>query len=253
MNVEWLAGAAEEHAALRARVAKHAALADPARLRVVDLLGVSDASPSELQQRLGLASNLMAHHLKVLTDAGITTRRRSQGDRRRSYVTLVPGALDAIAAGPGPGVGAILARLERPDRVVFVCTANSARSQLATALWQQASEVPAASAGTHPAAAIAPGAREAAERHHLRLVEDTPRHLDDVVRDSDLVVTVCDNAHEDLGGRDAVHWAIPDPVPAGTPAAFDDAVIDLGRRITGLAHLAAGSPARPTSPRPHQP
>jgi ArsR family transcriptional regulator, arsenate/arsenite/antimonite-responsive transcriptional repressor / arsenate reductase (thioredoxin) len=239
MNVERSSDAAEEHAALMARVAKHAALADPARLRVVEHLSVGDASPSELQQRLRLASNLMAHHLKVLADAGITTRRRSQGDRRRSYVTLVPGALDAIAAHPGRGAGALLSRLERPDRVVFVCTANSARSQLATALWRRTSDVPAASAGTHPAPAIAPGARAAAERHHLRLVEETPRHLDDVVRDSDLVITVCDNAHEDLGGRDAVHWAVPDPVPVGTPAAFDDAVADLGHRITGLAHLAA--------------
>ena len=217
------------------RAKKHAALADAARLKVVDLLQLGDASPSELQGRLGLSSNLMAHHLNVLTDAGLVTRRRSQGDRRRSYVTLVPGGLDAISPVQRAGLGEDLGR--RPERILFVCTANSARSQLATALWHQASDLPVGSAGTHPAPSIAPGASAAAERHHLRLVEDVPRHLDDVARDGDLIVTVCDSAHEDLHGRDAVHWAIPDPVPVGTSAAFDDTVADLGRRILSLAHL----------------
>lgn len=223
--------------AIGTRVAKHAALADPARLAVVDYLVVGDASPSELQALLGLPSNLLAHHLKVLEDAGIATRRRSQGDRRRNYVSLVPGGLDSIGAATDTVSGLMGRAAARARRVVFVCTANSARSQLATALWRSVSDLPAASAGTNPASCVAPGARAAAERHGLHLVDDTPRHLDQVLQDEDLVVTVCDNAHEDLEGRDAVHWAIADPVAVNTPAAYDDAVADLGHRITTLASM----------------
>lgn len=218
-----------------ARVTKYAALADPVRLAVVDHLVIGDASPSELQALLGIASNLLAHHLKVLEDAGIAHRRRSQGDGRRNYVSLAPGGLDAL----GPPSPRVDQHADPTRRVVFVCTANSARSQLATALWRDASDIPVASAGTQPAARIAPGARAAAKRHGLRLVNDTPTHLDDVLRDDDLVITVCDNAHEELAGRDAVHWAIADPVAVNTTAAYDDAVIDLSRRIITLAAVTS--------------
>ena len=84
-------------------------------------------------------------------------------------------------------------------RVLFVCTANSARSHLAAALWRRASTVPAASAGTHPAARVDPGATAAARRHRLPMPRLRPRHISDVRQDGDLVITVCDLAHEELG------------------------------------------------------
>src|SRR5690349_6704690 len=102
----------------RARV--HAALGDPARLAVVDALMVGDAAPSELGALLEMPTNLVAHHLKVLQDAGLVVRTRSEGDHRRTYVRLVPETL-AIATSPS---------LTAASRVVFVCTHNSARSQL---------------------------------------------------------------------------------------------------------------------------
>jgi ArsR family transcriptional regulator, arsenate/arsenite/antimonite-responsive transcriptional repressor / arsenate reductase (thioredoxin) len=215
---------------LERRAAVHAALADPARLRITDVLADGDASPSELAAMLAMPSNLLAHHLRVLEEAGIITRRRSEGDRRRTYLRLVPGALDVL-----PGQPARAAR-----RVLFVCTANSARSHLAAALWRRASNVPAASAGTHPAAAIDPGAIDAAGRHNLPLPRLRPRHISDVRDDGDLVVTVCDLAHEELGTLAAVHWSVPDPVPAGDPASFDAALGELADRIRRLApRLAA--------------
>src|SRR6516162_9841452 len=155
------------------RAAVHAALADPARLRITDTLLTGDASPSELAAMLAMPSNLLAHHLHVLEQAGILTRRRSEGDRRRTYLQLIPGALDLLA--PPPARAAL--------RVLFVCTANSARSHLAAALWRQASNVPAVSAGTHPAAAIDPGAIAAARRRSLPLPRLRPRHISDVQRD----------------------------------------------------------------------
>jgi ArsR family transcriptional regulator, arsenate/arsenite/antimonite-responsive transcriptional repressor / arsenate reductase (thioredoxin) len=217
---------------LARRVVLHAALADTARLQITDTLLTGDASPSELAAMLAMPSNLLAHHLHVLEQAGIITRRRSEGDRRRTYLQLNPSALDALAA---PTARAAL-------RVLFVCTANSARSHLAAALWRRASNVAAVSAGTHPAAAIDPGAVAAAERHHLPLPRLRPRHISDVRQTGDLVITVCDLAHEELGEAAAVHWSVPDPVPAGDPDSFDTALAQLTDRVERLApHLAATS------------
>jgi ArsR family transcriptional regulator, arsenate/arsenite/antimonite-responsive transcriptional repressor / arsenate reductase (thioredoxin) len=216
------------------RAALHAALADPARLHIVDTLLLGDASPSELAEALGLPSNLLAHHLKVLEREGVVGRTRSEGDKRRSYVHLVPGGLDDLARG---GVRPV-------SRVLFVCTANSARSHLAAALWRRASEIPAVSAGTHPAEAIAAGAIESARRHGLELPEVRPQHVDGVREDGDLVVTVCDRAHEELDFPVDVHWSIPDPIVAGTPVAFDHALEELGRRVDNLAPRLS----LPTSP-----
>jgi protein-tyrosine-phosphatase len=170
--------------------------------------------------------------LHALERAGVITRRRSEGDRRRTYLQLVPATLDSLAVPPG--------RAAR--RVLFVCTANSARSHLAAALWRRASTVPAVSAGTHPAARIDPGAIAAALRHRLPLPRVRPRHIDQVQDEGDAVVTVCDMAREELGGAAAVHWSVPDPVPAGDPAGFDAALSELSRRVERLApRLAATS------------
>ena len=216
---------AERTSDLARRAAVHAALADPARLLVTDTLLAGDASPSELAAMLAMPSNLLAHHLHVLEQAGVVTRRRSEGDRRRTYLRLVPGVLDSLAAPDA----------RTAQRVLFVCTANSARSHLAAALWRRASAVPAASAGTHPGPAIDPGAIAAAQRHHLPLPRLRPRHLSQVQQDDDLVVTVCDLAREELGRQAAVHWSVPDPVPAGDPASFDATVADLSDRVGRLA------------------
>ncbi|MBT2514587.1 ArsR family transcriptional regulator [Arthrobacter sp. ISL-30] len=203
------------------RVAKHAALADAARLRIVDLLTLGDLSPTELQAELGMASNLLSHHLRTLEDAQLVTRHRSEADRRRSYIRLAAGALDGLAPGAEYGT----------RRIVFVCTRNSARSQLAAALWQQVSEIPSASAGTHPADRIARGAIDVASRHGLNLPDAAPRRLDQVLGEGDFIVTVCDNAHEELTGLGGVHWSVPDPVRLGTSEAFERAYEDISRRI----------------------
>ena len=219
----------EQASDLPRRAAVHAALADPARLQITDTLLAGDASPSELAVVLTMPSNLLAHHLRVLEEAGIITRRRSEGDRRRTYLQLVPGALDALSPQ----------NARSAPRVLFVCTANSARSHLAAALWRRASTVPATSAGTHPALAIDPGAIAAAQRHRLPLPRLRPRHLAEVRRAGDLIVTVCDLAHEELAEATTVHWSVPDPVPVGDPAGFDAALAQLADRVERLAPLLA--------------
>ena len=220
----------ERNSSLARRAAVHAALADPARLAITDTLLAGDASPSELAGMLAMPSNLLAHHLHVLEQAGVITRRRSEGDRRRTYLRLVPGALDPLAAPP--------ARAAR--RVLFVCTANSARSHLAAALWRRASTVPAVSAGTHPGSAIDPGAIAAARRHRLPLPRLRPRHIGEVQHDGDLVVTVCDLAREELRrpGRRAL--VRPGPGPGRRPRQLRRGGSRASDRVGRLApHLAA--------------
>lgn len=204
----------------------HRALGDPGRLAIVDALVLGDASPSAMAAKLGLPSNLLAHHIDVLAEAGVVRRVRSEGDRRRSYLTLVPAAFDGL----NPAV-----ELTAP-RIVFVCTENAARSQLAAALWADRSKVPVVSAGTHPAAAINPGALAVARRHDVALIPSQPRHLADVLRPDDVVITVCDRAHEELPTDPLhTHWSVADPARAATDDAFDTALRDLDARITRLA------------------
>lgn len=227
----------EQTAALRRRAAVHAALADVTRLRIVDLLAVSDRSASELASRLAVPSNLLAHHLKSLERAGLVTRRRSEGDARRSYLTLA--AHDEwLLREAGTGAHPLPVA-----RVVFVCTANTARSHLAAAAWRRVSDVPAASAGTHPGERVHPGAVAAARRHGLDLPEVAPRLLDDRTPEGEVLVTVCDRAHEDLRGRDWAHWSVPDPVPASTDRAFDEACDEVAARVARLAEHVLTRPA----------
>ncbi|WP_229074877.1 helix-turn-helix domain-containing protein [Actinoplanes sp. DH11] len=216
-----------EPSSLTARARIHAALGDPARLAVVDALVLGDASPGEIAADLDMPTNLVAHHVKVLQDAGLVMRIRSEGDRRRTYLRLVPGVLSALTA---PRLGAA-------DRVVFVCTHNSARSQLAAALWRDRVGGHVASAGIAPAPRVHPRAVRVAHEHGLALDPTGTHHVDDVVHDGDLVIAVCDNAHEDLTGphRPRLHWSVPDPARIDTDEAFEAAYTDLADRIDRLA------------------
>lgn len=204
------------------RLAIHASLADPARLAIVDSLLLADSSPSELRAMLGLPSNLMAHHLKVLEDAGVIRRARSEADRRRTYLRLNHQALTTM----------IPSAKRTAQRVVFVCTQNSARSQIAAAIWNRRGAVPATSAGTHPVEAIHPEALATALRHHVPITSRKPQHLHDVLAEGDLVIAVCDNAHEELPpDLDRIHWSVADPAPFATADAFDNAFDELSERV----------------------
>jgi protein-tyrosine-phosphatase len=220
---------------VRRRARIHAALGDPARLAIVDALAVGDAAPGELARALGLPTNLVAHHVKVLLAAGVVARGRSEGDRRRAYLRLRPAALAALTPPTLAGV----------RRVVFVCTRNSARSQLAAALWARRARTPGTSAGTRPAARVHPRAVAVARRYGLGLDPDRTAHVDEVAAAGDLLVAVCDNAHEALAApaRSRLHWSVPDPVRVDTDAAFEAAFRDLADRVARLAPAVDG-PAR---------
>lgn len=215
----------------------HAALGEPVRLAIVDRLVLSDASPGELSAAFGLPTNLMAHHLKVLEEAGLVRRIRSEGDRRRLYVQLNVTELRVAALVSHAGFGPAHAVREPLRRVVFVCTHNSARSQFAAASWARVSGTPAASAGTHPAPRLHPRTVRTARRHGLRIERARPTHVDDVLQSGDLIIAVCDNAHEELTSEGRrLHWAVPDPARIDTDDAFEAAYQDITERVTRLAH-----------------
>jgi ArsR family transcriptional regulator, arsenate/arsenite/antimonite-responsive transcriptional repressor / arsenate reductase (thioredoxin) len=216
------------------RAAVHAALGDPSRLAIVDELMLGDRSPGELGEMLELPSNLVAHHLRVLESAGLVDRTRSEADRRRTYVRL----RQEVASGLLPVVAV------RAARVVFVCTHNSARSQLASALWGRRSGVPVASAGTRPSPRVNRRAVTVGRRHGLSLERAATAHVRDVVGPGDLVVAVCDGAYEQLGpARSRLHWSVPDPVRVGTGAAFEAAYEDLDKRVGRLVAAVHGTDA----------
>lgn len=220
---------------LEHRAKMHAALGAPVRLALTERLVLSDLSPGELAQALDLRSNLLAHHLRVLEDAGLIRRRRSEGDHRRTYVQL---CLDKAEVRALMSLDATA--LPAPDsRVVFVCTQNSARSQLAAAAWERVSALPARSAGTHPAARVHPRAVSTARRHGFRLGHARTARVEDVLGLEDLVVAVCDNAYEELALGDQfqtdLHWAIADPVRTDTDAAFESAYQEIQQRVGRLA------------------
>ena len=202
------------------------------RLRVVDSLELGDISPRDLAAALGMSSNLLAHHLKVLEAAGLVRRLPSESDGRRTYVRLIPEALTALGRFPTPALPA--------GRVVFVCSGNSARSQLAAAVWAARTGRPVTSAGTHPAARIHPGTIRVARSHGLRLLAERPCSMAEVLDARDVIITVCDSADREVDLAHS-HWSIPDPVRVGTAAAFERTLADLTTRIDGWVQATAAA------------
>lgn len=193
---------------------------------IVDALQLSDRSPTELRELTGLPSNLLAFHVDVFDEVGLVARTRSQGDARRRDVTL--GEAPEQLRTPGPELDA--------DTVAFVCTANSARSQLAARLWADRTGRGALSAGTEPAERVHPLAVEVARRHDLDLTDAVPRHVAQLEDAPQLVVSVCDRAHESgcAPGALQLHWSVPDPA-GGDLDDFELVFTELSRRVARLA------------------
>jgi protein-tyrosine-phosphatase/DNA-binding HxlR family transcriptional regulator len=227
MNDERYGGEREERAR---RAAQFAALGDPTRLQIAEALVMTDLTPLELRDITGVPSNLLAHHLNVLEEAALISRHASAADRRRRYVRLEPSAVTGLLDTP----------ILEASRVLFVCQQNSARSQLAVALWEQQSPIPAESAGVRPAERVHPEAVRVARRHGLDISGARPRSYDDVAQRPDLVISVCDVAREDdiqVGAATSLHWSVPDPVAASTSDAFEAAWRQIAGRVEAALPL----------------
>jgi arsenate reductase len=131
----------------------------------------------------------------------------------------------------------------RPRKVLFLCTGNSARSQMAEALMNRKGNgrFEAQSAGSHPAARVNPFAIEALRQVGIEWSGHAPHSVDGLAGEQwDFVITVCDRAKESCpilpGHPVSAHWGMEDPAEVeGSDAqklqAFVAARVILARRI----------------------
>ena len=141
-----------------------------------------------------------------------------------------------------PSRAAHVARIDYPIRVLFLCTGNSARSQIAEALLRKkgGERFVVASAGTDPAPAVRPEAIIALASTGIDWSSATPKGLAHVVdHEWDMVITLCDRSRESCANLPSrpvtAHWGVPDPVSADARSvrqnAFDDTVSLLSWRL----------------------
>jgi protein-tyrosine-phosphatase/DNA-binding transcriptional ArsR family regulator len=236
-------------------------VAHPLRWRLLRELTQSDRAVWELTERTGESQNLVSYHLRRLRDGGLVHARRSAADGRDSYyaIDLTQCELQLQAAGGAlhPALALTLAtptpdkaRARRRTRLLFLCTGNSARSQMAEALIEHMSggTVEAASAGSHPKQLHA-NAVAAMRKRGIDISGNRTKHLDGFVAQRfDLVITLCDRVREVCpefpSHPELVHWSIPDPAQAGSTdrascPAFEHTAVELETRIRFLLPLLA--------------
>jgi protein-tyrosine-phosphatase len=230
-----------------------ALLSDPLRWQLISELGRSDRRVGELVELVGKPQNLVSYHLAELRRAGLVHGRRSSADGRDVYYradllrcrdllggvgqTLHPG----LALGPPHARGS---RRSRP-RLLFLCTGNSARSQIAEALVEHLSggAVEARSAGSLPKPLHPNAVRVMAERG-VDIAGRPTKSFDRFVRHRfDRVITLCDKVREICPefprAPIATHWSIADPAVAGdtdeaTYPAFQHVADEIEGRVALL-------------------
>ncbi|HEX2578159.1 MAG TPA: hypothetical protein VHK88_17555 [Aquihabitans sp.] len=232
--------------------------AHPIRWRLLAELARSDRAVRELTALVGEPQNLVSYHLGHLRRGELVRARRSSADRRDAYyaidlarcaellqcsgAALHPGLAPAPAPPPSGTAGGRHGRRRRRTRVLFLCTGNGSRSQMAEALLRDRSggAVEVVSAGTHPKPVPAGAIRAMADRG-IDLGDARSKHVDVFARRRfDRVITLCDRVREacpDLAaGPDAVHWSIADPsledeAPGDGPGSFERVAQELETRI----------------------
>ncbi|HEV7526360.1 MAG TPA: helix-turn-helix domain-containing protein [Acidimicrobiia bacterium] len=239
-------------------------VAHPVRWKLLRELARSDRAVRELTARVDEPQNLVSYHLRQLRDGGLVVARRSSADGRDSYYSidlagcrrqlqsaggaLHPALLLAPPAASRPGV----AHARRRARVLFVCTGNSARSQIAEALLVDisAGTVEAASAGSHPKP-LHPNAVRVLKRRGIDISGNRTKHLDELRSQKfDVLITLCDRVREVCpefpSHPDLVHWSMPDPAAEGPTnracyPAFERTATELETRINFFLPVLADS------------
>jgi ArsR family transcriptional regulator, arsenate/arsenite/antimonite-responsive transcriptional repressor / arsenate reductase (thioredoxin) len=225
-------------------------LADDTRWKLVAALRYGDLQVGELVQRLGLSQNLVSYHLGILRQASLVRVHRSDADARVSYYALDLTALRALYAQIGAELqiaepSAPLS-LGRAPTVVFLCTANSARSQIAEGWLRHLSggRALALSAGTHPQA-LHPLAAQAMGEVGVEIGQQRAKPVADLLDTRpDIIVTVCDIAREGYSPWAAIphqlHWSIPDPLRAPAITSFRSVRDALRVRVEGMLGMLGG-------------
>ena len=228
----------------------------PLRWRLLRELARSDRRVAELCDLAGRRQSLVSYHLRRLREAGLVAAHRSTADARDTYyvldlvrcrqllasagVSLHPGLAPAFDTRPG---GARRRRSARARvRVLFLCTGNSARSQIAEALVEKMSEgmVKAVSAGSHPKP-LHPNAVRVMRARGIDLGDRRSKHLSKFAGERfDHVISLCDRVREVCpefpGPPEVIHWSVPDPAREGgtdeeTLPAFERTATELITRI----------------------
>jgi protein-tyrosine-phosphatase/DNA-binding transcriptional ArsR family regulator len=235
----------------------------PLRWRLLGELARSDRTVHELTALVAEAQNLVSYHLGKLRDAGLVSTRRSSADGRDAYyaVDLIRvGALLSVTAQalhPGLAFNPPFDRSEARDKVsvLFLCTGNSARSQMAEALARERSGgfVEAYSAGSHPKPLHPNAIRVMRDEYDIDLTGYQSKHLSVFGdRHFDWVISLCDRVREVCpefaGHPETVHWSIADPSAdqadpeAGYPA-FLQTAAEIETRVEFLLAVLSNSPA----------
>jgi protein-tyrosine-phosphatase/DNA-binding transcriptional ArsR family regulator len=230
-------------------------IADPLRWQLLSELARSDRRVHELTALADRPQNVVSYHLRELRNGGLVTARQSSADGRDTYyrVDLARCGRSLAAAGGAlhPGLRLAVPRTAarrpqcRPPRVLFLCTGNSARSQMAEALLVERSDrtVEARSAGSHPKALHPHAVRVMAERGIDISGHATKHHRRFARAHFSQVVTLCDRVREvcpELPGQPPLaHWSMADPAAEGgsddaTYDAFVRTADDLEERIAFL-------------------
>ena len=235
-------------------------LAHDLRWNILMLLTHSDYSGQELVRRLQQPQNLVSYHLRLLHEQDVVGERRSTADERSIYYSLNLDTLRTLyfsSAGElHPALGAPEAEEQeaklslpsKPVRVLFLCTHNSARSQMAEGILRDLSggKIEAYSAGSHPTD-LHPLAVQTLAAIGIDISQQQPKHLDQFYGQSfDYIVTVCDRVRESRptfpGDPERVHWSFSDPAAVEGPEeeqyrAFEQVALQLMTRMRYLVIL----------------
>lgn len=236
--------------------------AHPIRWAVLTRLARSDYRVQELVAFVQLPQNLVSYHLRQLRVGKLVSERKSSADERSIYYSLDLEQFRLLYFQAGallhPALIAVMLdardkpqQSNEPLRVLFLCTENSARSQIAEALLRQLSHetIEAFSAGSHPSDNVHPLALRVLEQKGIDTSRVYPKNL--AVFQSqqfDVIVSVCDRVREICptfpNDPERIHWSIPDPTRAessnGTQYhAFEQIALQLTTRIHLLIALLA--------------
>jgi protein-tyrosine-phosphatase len=233
-------------------------LANPLRWQLLQELAASDRTVRELTELMGEPQNLVSYHLRQLHDGGLVLRHRSSHDGRDVYYAIdlahcraeLEESVRALHPGLWPTTNGPQPAGARRERILYLCTGNSARSQIAEALTVHLSEgrITAASAGSAPKP-LHPNAVRVLRERGIDISGNRSKHLDQFrTRRLDRVITLCDRVREvcpEFASRPArAHWSIPDPALEGATdrasyPAFERTAEELETRIRYL--LATGT------------
>jgi arsenate reductase len=229
--------------------------ADLARLRLVLALRRLGLGPEDA----GRLARLCLAHGKIDADlAPLLAEQREAIARQRADLDRLEGELVDLEMTIAAAGRARRKRpmADRPIRVLFVCTHNSARSQIAEALLGDygGAEFEVASAGTE-VTRVNPFAVRVLADHGIDWSAARSKAITEFLDQRfDYVITVCDRARETCpvfpGSENTLHWGLDDPSDVqgsdeAKLAAFQRTLLEVATRLRPFIEVALRAAGRP--------